>query len=813
MPLEFGNNTDVTISGKLETSGLEYIKFTTSDVSNVLGRINGNVDGDNGGELQFYTKVDGASSVTEKLRINNIGAIGIGGANFGTKGQILTSNGPGSAVSWVNPVTTTYTAGTGVSISPSNEISIGQEVSTTNIVTFNALTLSNRIVLGTNSGENVLYIETSKDYIFKNSIISTETLNDSYRILQTDANNEFVIVSYPNLSGHYLYTRFDNVRHFMNNPYGFAMSNRIGQAHFSEVPTHLDVSNGVDYVEVIIGDAEYDTRGSLYFYRYHKANRSYHFGTTLQAIGPHFANYNGFGSVLHGTEDNTTLFMIGDNTNSKFVIAFTRHPAKTWEDSFNYLVHEVGLDNNWRGHIVISQRNATSSSTYDRDDYHSFNSYTNSTDPFKWISSSYDGEFIVMNNPRLQQLYVFKRPEYMYTLTDSTQTNDITQITSGYIVNDYTIVQVINAEDFKSTPYPSVPTPPQYYYGPCNSGASIEGTIASHTIDYNYFSSQNNLLFGGAQEYNKVISPNGKVLALIDAGYKNSNVTIYGNSSDYVVGIIVILERSSTEDSNGNYVSFAYSQHFIGEYYSGVSSTSVSTTQFGEHISVGNDSIIASSGNSSLSQDQNKMYYINKNESGTWVVDNIPGPPYFSRPATRQIFANYDHNSIVTWSAPYNNANTPTYFYKDYNKSKVTSYNGEFTNVTANLLNTAYAPVVTSDDRYKINEEVINNGLESIRQLVPKRYLKTNKEYEANYMGNLDFGDKGTLESGLIAQEVNNIPSLSYLVKYENNRYSLCYNDLFVHNISATKELDTIVQQQAQTIANLEARLVALESS
>ena len=141
MPLEFGNNTDVTISGKLETSGLEYIKFTTSDVSNVLGRINGNVDGDNGGELQFYTKVDGASSVTEKLRINNIGAIGIGGANYGTQGQVLTSNGPGSAVSWQNGGTT-YTAGTGVSISPSNEISIGQEVSTTNTVTFKSLELA-----------------------------------------------------------------------------------------------------------------------------------------------------------------------------------------------------------------------------------------------------------------------------------------------------------------------------------------------------------------------------------------------------------------------------------------------------------------------------------------------------------------------------------------------------------------------------------------------------------------------------------------------------------------------------------------------
>ena len=44
--------------------------------------------------IRFDT--DGA----ERLRIANNGEIGIGGANYGTAGQVLTSNGSGSAVSW-----------------------------------------------------------------------------------------------------------------------------------------------------------------------------------------------------------------------------------------------------------------------------------------------------------------------------------------------------------------------------------------------------------------------------------------------------------------------------------------------------------------------------------------------------------------------------------------------------------------------------------------------------------------------------------------------------------------------------------------
>lgn len=40
------------------------------------------------------------TSGSERLRIGTAGQIGIGGANYGTSGQVLTSNGSGAAPSW-----------------------------------------------------------------------------------------------------------------------------------------------------------------------------------------------------------------------------------------------------------------------------------------------------------------------------------------------------------------------------------------------------------------------------------------------------------------------------------------------------------------------------------------------------------------------------------------------------------------------------------------------------------------------------------------------------------------------------------------
>jgi hypothetical protein len=52
------------------------------------------------GRLTFLTTADGASSPAERFRIANTGAWGLSGANYGSAGQVLTSNGSGSAPSW-----------------------------------------------------------------------------------------------------------------------------------------------------------------------------------------------------------------------------------------------------------------------------------------------------------------------------------------------------------------------------------------------------------------------------------------------------------------------------------------------------------------------------------------------------------------------------------------------------------------------------------------------------------------------------------------------------------------------------------------
>jgi hypothetical protein len=132
---------DLEVDGsiQIDSANVARLKFQQSGLNpHALGEIDGEQDGTNGGDLQFYTKVDGAS-LTEKLRINNQGAIGIGGANFGTSGQVLISDGSGSAVSWADQTDTTYTDGLGVTISPANVISIGQSVAPTATPTFNGL--------------------------------------------------------------------------------------------------------------------------------------------------------------------------------------------------------------------------------------------------------------------------------------------------------------------------------------------------------------------------------------------------------------------------------------------------------------------------------------------------------------------------------------------------------------------------------------------------------------------------------------------------------------------------------------------------
>ena len=95
---------------------------------------------------------------------------------------------------------------------------------------------------------------------------------------------------------------------------------------------------------------------------------------------------------------------------------------------------------------------------------------------------------------------------------------------------------------------------------------------------------------------------------------------------------------------------------------------------------------------------------------------------------------------------------------------------------------------VTSDDRLKHNEVIINNGLAVIDKLCPKFYQKTQVMLDASYNGYLS-GYAWNYEAGLIAQEVLQTGEINFVVSggdyYESvMNYDLSVNDLSVNDLS-----------------------------
>ncbi len=88
------------------------------------------------GELLFYTKTN-TGHVTEKLKINGDGAIGIDG-KYGNDNEVLVSKGADVPPVWTTLPDNTYSEGKGVTIS-GNTISIGQDVGINSNVSFNVV--------------------------------------------------------------------------------------------------------------------------------------------------------------------------------------------------------------------------------------------------------------------------------------------------------------------------------------------------------------------------------------------------------------------------------------------------------------------------------------------------------------------------------------------------------------------------------------------------------------------------------------------------------------------------------------------------
>ena len=75
------------------TSGAAVIRFYESGTGRFDLRTNNGSSG-----LNFYDSLNGV----ERLRIGSAGQLGIAGANYGSSGQVLTSQGSGSAVQWAS---------------------------------------------------------------------------------------------------------------------------------------------------------------------------------------------------------------------------------------------------------------------------------------------------------------------------------------------------------------------------------------------------------------------------------------------------------------------------------------------------------------------------------------------------------------------------------------------------------------------------------------------------------------------------------------------------------------------------------------
>ena len=100
---------DITFKAPLEAGGTDAITAAASITAVAQGTFAADL---NATDLVFSTGSSGAA--TEKFRITSDGELGVGGTNYGSSGQVLTSGGAGSAPSWQSPTTgdiTSVTAG------------------------------------------------------------------------------------------------------------------------------------------------------------------------------------------------------------------------------------------------------------------------------------------------------------------------------------------------------------------------------------------------------------------------------------------------------------------------------------------------------------------------------------------------------------------------------------------------------------------------------------------------------------------------------------------------------------------------------
>ena len=119
-----------------------------------------------------------------------------------------------------------------------------------------------------------------------------------------------------------------------------------------------------------------------------------------------------------------------------------------------------------------------------------------------------------------------------------------------------------------------------------------------------------------------------------------------------------------------------------------------------------------------------------------------------------------------------------------------------------------------SDDRNKYNEIDLSNVLPSVNKISPKTYYKTTTLYNESYqldLSNIPLDAK--FDSGYIAQDINNIPELSFLVDSSSTPMKLNYIGIQAYLTQAIKELYSKVIQRNIKISQLKDRINKLENN
>ena len=624
-----------------------------------------------------------------------------------------------------------------------------------------------------------------------------EDFNSTIRfayLVRTNGNNNYAMIHVN--TNHRIFDRYTKKNFTIG---GNSTTSNYAEAQFDywhQPVTQYGITNSTTLVfdECIFGDYTYDNRGSITIYRRDESNFDWTYQNSLQNYNSHAGNFTYQGNKLHLSPDGSRLFWTSKT--SKYIYMLYRGQRNrsyldVMNEYYTFFLNHAGnpdwndynrISNSIENEFTDVHRTGVSNNEFVHYEFDSNTDGTILTAMSTSNSNASDTKIYILYSPTLKS-----SPEGIFNMQNGNTNNfsdisgdipDGTTLASKGLHNDYFIFQTIVFNDSTdgifdiSYGYPSGQTNPNID----SIGGPIGRIINTNTTVYLDVIGKisNELLLYSKQ----IMSNDGLTLVVNDSGYNNNN------------GCIIILERPTID------VSFTYSTFFQG----GDFQTPPTGVRFGQALAITqSDQIYAGSVNTGI---MGHNFIINK-IGNQWVETllELPRNSQSNQDSDGEGFGSYggvvnmssDGNSLVGGYSVASAYVGVEYYLKESNENFITSYGAIHNSLRADYIYNNFGAQLTSDDRYKIQEKIINNGLQTIRLLNPKKYLKTTLEYKADYSGNIQPNDSVFEESGLIAQELLDISNLNYVVSNTDNKYNVRYNDIFIHGLAATKELDILV--------------------